>query len=350
VISPNSHGLLDESDYDNISQSESEAEEVDQDQHLVDKRTLNKIAEAERTELVKASDVQNCKRRSNRMKFATKQTGLDVNNFGIIAMQTSLTSTASTPSVLALETPPTSHRSLPVLRQSDVSIPTTRRNALRTPFAKYWIMAMDAEIASIKSHNTYVVVNKPAHPVNIVSSKWVFDTKCKDGIVVRFKARLVARGFSQQLGVDYDETYSPVLKYMTLRILLSIIAIKDYILELMDVQTAYLNAELKETVYMKQPEGYEEGGTSSVCLLRKALYGLKQAGREWNIHLDEFVRSLGFTRCINDTCLYIRQSRTNRILLLSVYVDDIPSAFAPEDTVEWGEIKAAFSNDLRFHS
>lgn len=329
-----------ESDMDPISASESEAEE-----NLVEKRTLAKIKAAERKEAEVAAHQQshNRQRSSKRAKVAVKQTGLNLDDFGRVAWQVS----ADRASVLHVSAPlaaaaSATSTSLPLLRQSDVPIPSTRRAAMRSPFAPYWQAAMDSEIGSIRSHGTYVVMQRPAEQINIVGCKWVFATKCKDGVVSRFKARLVARGFSQQWGVDYEETYSPVLKYMTLRVLLSIIAVRDYNLELMDVQTAYLNADLKETVYMQQPEGYEEGGPSAVCWLRKALYGLKQAGREWNLHLDSFVCSLGFTRCVADTCLYIRRSRTHRPILLSVYVDDIPSAFAPEDAAEWQEIKDAF--------
>src|SRR5690606_6678652 len=111
-----------------------------------------------------------------------------------------------------------------------------------------------------------------------------------------------ARGFSQQLGVDYEETYAPVLKYKTLRLLLALIASLDLCFELMDVQTAYLNAPLKETVYMQQPDGFEQGGAGQVCLLKRAIYGLKQAGREWNETLNEFiVQELGFHRCVNES-------------------------------------------------
>ena len=202
--------------------------------------------------------------------------------------------------------------------------------------------SMNAELTSIRDHETFVKVNKPDAHINIVSCKWVFAVKVKDGIVIRFKARLVARGFSQQYGVDYEETYSPVLKYKTLRILLSIVCIRDLTLELMDVQTAYLNAPLKETVYMAQPEGFEEGGSNVVWLLKKALYGLKQSGREWHAHINDFVLTLGFTRLVSDTCVYVKRSRKGNIMILSLYVDDIPSAFDEDDRTEWEEMKAAF--------
>jgi hypothetical protein len=224
--------------------------------------------------------------------------------------------------------------------------------AMKSQFASFWRAAMVAEHASIMQHQTFKLVPLPHPAPNLVSCRWVFAVKEKDGLVVRFKARLVARGFTQQQGVDFEETYSPVMKYKTLRIILALVVRFGLRLEVMDVQTAYLHADLKETVYMQQPEGFEQHDTQHanggsvmrtlVCLLLKALYGLKQAGREWNLHLDEFVQSLGFTRCKSDTCLYVKTSRTGRPLILSVYVDDIPCAYAIEDEKEWGEIKAAF--------
>jgi hypothetical protein len=330
----------------------------------LDRRTKAKIEAAQLREEVAArpfrhhgsTHAQSRLRRSARDKRRAPRTGLNLDDFGAVALQTSLAAPGSSRagavvSVLPVcESPapdadsPTS--TLPLLLQTEVVIPSTRRAALRSPYARYWQEAMDREHESLQAHGTYELVPRPADARNIVSCKWVFDTKCKDGRVVRFKARLVARGYSQQFGIDYDETYSPVLKYKTLRIVLAIVAIRDYELELMDVQTAYLNADLRETVYMQQPEGYERGPGSAVgatvCLLRKALYGLKQAGREWNIHLDAFVRSLGFTRCVSDTCVYVRQSRTGRLMILSVYVDDIPSAFAPQDAQEWAGLKQLF--------
>lgn len=196
-------------------------------------------------------------------------------------------------------------------------------------------------MASIRSHGTFVLTPRPAG-VNVVSCKWVFAVKAKDGLVTRFKARLVARGFSQQQGIDYSETFAPVLKYKTLRLLLALCAAYDLELELMDVQTAYLNAPLQETVFMAQPDGYEQQGAHVVCRLLKAIYGLKQAGREWNIHLDAFVRSLGFTRLVTDPCVYVKRSRTGNLLIVSVYVDDIPSAFHAADRTEWEELKQRF--------
>jgi hypothetical protein len=177
----------------------------------------------------------------------------------------------------------------------------------------------------------------------------VFDVKAdKDGFVARFKARLVARGVSQQYGVDYTETYASVVRFKALRVLYSVCAIRGYTLrlELMDVNSAYLNAPLQERVYMAQPEGYAQQGGRGVplvWLLKKSLYGLRQSGRQWAEHLTAFLLFLGFTRCKSDPGVYVRESASGKPILIAVYVDDIPGAFDEEDRAEWEEIKRQFA-------
>jgi hypothetical protein len=319
---------------ENDSSSSDDDDEMTDASDAADKRTMNKIAAAERKELLrKRSSDEIGNRRSERTKKRAKRDGVDLDDFGRLALtvdsQPIPTESSSTTS------------KLPSIRVNEVEIPSTVRAAKRSPWWNYWETAIRAELSSIHDHHTWVLVDPP-EGVNLVSCKWVFAVKSKDGFVIRFKARLVARGFSQQYGVDYTETYSPVVKYRTLRILLALIAIQDLTLELMDVQTAYLNAPLKERVYMRQPEGFEQGGPNQVCLLQRALYGLKQSGREWNTHLNEFVLSLGFKRCVSDTCVYVKTSRTGRIMIISIYVDDIPSAYDERDRAEWLEIKQLF--------
>jgi hypothetical protein len=318
-----------ESDSDNNSDSDNSNAEEDEDEVRIDERTAKKIAIAQAKE--KNNNNNNSNRKSSRTRKPAKQTGLNLDDFGRAALQLTDDSSAS------------SHSHNSNIRSSDVEIPSTRKAALRSAYSREWQQAMDKEIQSIRDHGTYVLVQKPDPQVNIVSCKWVFAVKSnKHGFIDRFKARLVARGFTQQYGVDYTESYSPVLRYKTLRVLLTLVAHFDLNMELMDVQTAYLNASLKETVYMQQPEGYLEGNHNTVCLLLKALYGLKQSGREWHTHLNEFILSLGFTRCVSDTCVYVKRSRTGNMMILSVYVDDIPSGHLPIDELEWQEIKQAF--------
>jgi transposase InsO family protein len=327
-------------------QSESDDDSAQQQpaaMDVVEDRTLRRVEALERRDARQPAAHSSSSASSNpprypaRVRTHTRQTGLNPDDFGQFALSVSQCHAASAPSQVSTHIPPNS------IREGDVAIPSTRKAALRSAHSAQWQAAMEAEMASMREHQVYTLTTRPSG-VNVVSCKWVFAVKCKDGWVVRFKARLVARGFSQQPGVDFGETFAPVLKYKTLRLILALIATRDLEFELMDVQTAYLNALLKEVVYMAQPDGFTSGdGNHLVWRLLKAIYGLKQAGREWNQHLDTFIVTvLFFTRCVADPCLYTRKSRSGRLILLSVYVDDIPSAFATEDRAEWEEIKATF--------
>jgi len=348
--------------------------EINVDEQL-DLRTRKKLESAMIRERREQQGQSADTRHSSRVTKRVQQTGVNLEDFGQSAFKVTpilqtgyeMDVSSSDPSNQTImqdinsstaEHAPGTIPPVNTIRVSHVNIPGTRRAALRTPEQHYWIAAMDSEYKSIIGHDTYQLVSQPSHLENLVSCKWVFSVKDKDGFVVRFKARLVARGFTQRQGIDYEETYSPVLKYKTLRIILALVAAYGYHLELMDVQTAYLHAELKETVYMQQPEGYEQYTNTTnvhghvvygqqVCLLKKALYGLKQAGREWNLHLDNFVQSLGFRRCEGDTCVYVKMSESGRPIILSVYVDDIPSAYAPEDAAEWVRLKDVFFGQFK---
>src|SRR5579862_9432714 len=149
---------------------------------------------------------------------------------------------------------------------------------------------------------------QPPHSANIVTCKWVFKMKHDaNGNVIRFKARLVARGFSQVYGVDYMDTYAPVAKLTTYRIIFALAALEQWEVHGMDVITAFLLGKLDEEIFMMQPEGFERRGMKAkmVCRLLRSLYGLKQASRVWNIQLHEFLIKIGFKRSNADTCLYV---------------------------------------------
>ena len=188
-----------------------------------------------------------------------------------------------------------------------------------------------------------------------MGNKWVFKTKRDaEGKPTRFKARLVAQGFTQVEGIDYFDTWAPVLMYKVLRLILVLTAIWNYDLKQMDVETAFLNANMKEEVYMRQPEGYEvimNGSGNNrrpmVCRLNKTLYGTKQASKEWNVEVNSFltdkVNGLGYNRCVMDPCLYWKRSRTGRLMFLGLFVDDIISSMASEDQDEWLELKERFT-------
>lgn len=118
---------------------------------------------------------------------------------------------------------------------------------------------------------------------------------------------MVAKGYSQRKGIDYDEVFSPVVRHTSIRILLTLVASYDMELEQMDVKTAFLHGDLEEVIYMEQPEGFMQPGTEHlVCRLKKSLYGLEQSPRQWYESFDSYMILIGFTRCEYDCCVYVK--------------------------------------------
>jgi hypothetical protein len=203
-----------------------------------------------------------------------------------------------------------------------------------------WKEAIDKELASHASNGTWTFVKLPAGR-KAIGSKWVFKIKLKaDGTVERAKARLTAKGFAQREGVDYHETFAPVLHYKTLRVVLALVAAEDYELQQLDVETAFLNATVTEDLYMQVPEGVTDAPPGTVCKLVKALYGIKQAPHAWNGDIDNTLLELGYTRSEYDECLYIKMSRTGRRMLIPLFVDDAFPAFHHADLAEYEQDKA----------
>ena len=204
----------------------------------------------------------------------------------------------------------------------DLIEPTSYESVLQSPQKTEWLNAMSNEINSHKENGTWSLIAKPKD-CNIVDCKWVFKLKTnKDGQRNIFKARLVARGFTQVYGQDFVDTYSPVCRMSSFRLFLSIVATHDFELKQIDIATAYLNAPLNENIYMNQPDGFVDiNNKSKVCKLHKTIYGLKQSGREWfsllHIALTEMKN---FRPVANDACLYYSP---NRDVMLLIYVDDI---------------------------
>jgi hypothetical protein len=151
-----------------------------------------------------------------------------------------------------------------------------------------WEHAIQAELAQLRQKGTWKLIEKPADAIPI-SNKWVLTKKRdKEGNVVKYKARLVARSFTQRPGLDYGETFSPVVRFETIRALLAMVASKKLKVRQLDVKGAYLNGILTQPIYMEQPCGFDDG-SGLVCLLIKSIYGLKQAGRVWNIKFDHAI-------------------------------------------------------------
>lgn len=196
------------------------------------------------------------------------------------------------------------------------TIPTTIAEAQRLVDWPEWKMACDEEMSSLLEMNTWKLIDKPSD-VKPIYCKWVFRVKSNpDGSVDRYKARLVVCGYLQKQGIDYANTFAPVVSYTGIRVALSIAAAFDYEIVQFDVKTAFLNGELDRPIYMCQPPGYSDG-TNRVCLLQRALYGLKQAPAAWYSKMNGFLNSFGLVKSSFDQCVYF-----GRGIILLLYVDD----------------------------
>ena len=199
----------------------------------------------------------------------------------------------------------------------DVKIPMTKKAALSSEHAKYWEYAMADEILSIEENETWGPPVIPPEGTNIVGSKWVFSLKPdgKTTRIKRFKARFIAKGYSQKQDVDYTKTFAPVLQPALLRALLALSAAEDWEIEQVDIKTAFLYGELEEDVYIRIHDG-------TIRKLDKALYGLKQAGRQWNGRFHKSLVAYGFERIMGDGCCYIKICPSGQPMILQIHVDD----------------------------
>ena len=201
--------------------------------------------------------------------------------------------------------------------------PQSYEEAVNHPvYAKEWIMAIQEEYESLMKNGAWELVELPPGK-NPVTCKWVFKAKHDaNGNIVRFKARLVARGFSQAYRIDYFETYAPVAKLTTYRVIFALAALEQWEIHGMDVITAYLLGLLDEEIYMIQPEGFVKTGMKRnlVCRVLRSLYGLKQAARVWNQKIHTFLIKIGFVRSSADPCLYID---TKRNIYITIWVNDL---------------------------
>ncbi|KAH9101333.1 hypothetical protein LEN26_015722, partial [Aphanomyces euteiches] len=214
------------------------------------------------------------------------------------------------------------HRLLVALALQSTGLPSNIRQAHASPEKHEWIKPTDAEYNSLMQHNTWTLCELPPDHKPI-GCRWIFTKKyTADGTLSRYKARLVAQGFTQVAGVDYTEVFAPVIRTSSIRFLLALAAMSSMQICHMDVQTAFLNGNLQETLYMKQPPGYVQPGSEHlVCRLNKSIYGLKQSSREWNSPLDSYFKSQRFTQLKSDPCIYFRRTPQG-LVLVGVYVDD----------------------------
>jgi hypothetical protein len=223
--------------------------------------------------------------------------------------------------------------------------PKSYDEAMHDPDAKMWKEAMDREMASIQNAKTYSIQRPTVGQLRKrpVKNRWVFTKKYdKNGNVTKFKARLVAKGFTQTKGIDYEETFSPVAKFKSIRLLAALCA--KFGLEACqdDVPTAFLKGDLKEEIWMEQVQGYEVGDPEvDKCLLNRTLYGLKQSPREWNQVIHRYLCAEEFVQSKADPCIYVKK-KNEQTLFVGVYVDDIIS-------VGKGELLTNFRTALKKH-
>ncbi|CAI7841450.1 unnamed protein product, partial [Closterium sp. NIES-53] len=202
--------------------------------------------------------------------------------------------------------------------------------AITGPYSSQWQTAMDAEMASWKSTGTYIDAFLPSW-ANIVDGMWIFRVKRPPGSPPAFKARYVARGFSQQQGVDLFQTFSPTPKMTTLLVLLHIAAQRDYELRSLDFSTNFLQGGLHEEIWLRRPPGFTGSfRAGTLWSLRRPVYSLRQAHREWHDTLRTTLVALGFTPSTSDPSLFLRTDTSLSLFYVLVYVDNL--VFATADT------------------
>ncbi|GJY16296.1 retrovirus-related pol polyprotein from transposon TNT 1-94 [Tanacetum coccineum] len=208
-------------------------------------------------------------------------------------------------------------------------------NIIGNPGAGMLTRAMAKQLSAASAHECLFIdflfeeePKKTLVPVpygkTIIGSRWVFRNKRDEtGIIIKNKARLVAQGYNQQEGIDYDETFALVARLEAIRIFLAFSTYMNFIVNQMDVKSAFLNGKLKEEVYVKQPSGFESNEfPNHVCKLDKAFYGLKQAPRAWYETLSTFLTEHKFVKGKIDNTLFVYKTQTH-VILVQIYVDDI---------------------------
>jgi hypothetical protein len=201
----------------------------------------------------------------------------------------------------------------------DEEEPRTFREAMNSKLKERWKEAIESEFSSLKENKTWMVSELP-NGKKTIKTRWVFRIKLNErNEPERFKARLVVKGYNQEYGIDYNETFAPVIKQQALKLFLAIAVNEGLEVHHADISTAFLNGDLEEEVYIDVPEGFDEKLKSNQVLrLLKALYGLKQAPRAWSKKLVTTLKYMGLNQCKADNCIFF-----NKSLVIAVYVDDL---------------------------
>ena len=229
-----------------------------------------------------------------------------------------------------------------------MSVPTTHGEAMTSKDAKKWQKAMDDEMSALRENETFELTTLPTGR-QAVGGKWVYTVKSGPNDEKQYKARFVAKGYSQIRDIDYHETFSPTARMSSVRTLAQLSVQNDWVVHQMDVRAAYLNAEIDVEIYVEQPQGYEvktESNEKLVWRLKKSLYGLKQSGRNWNAKFNAHLIEQGFVQSEVDPCVYIKHCKsssdqTDEHAIILIWVDDV--IIATKSTPLLNNVKARLS-------
>ncbi len=215
---------------------------------------------------------------------------------------------------------------------------------MQSPERKQWLAAMDKEKQSLDENKVFNMVPLP-QGFKIVGGRWVYAYKLDVfGNIISYKARLVAQGFTQRAGIDYDETYAPVARTNSSRLFLAYVNAKKFVLAQADVKTADLNGEMMQEVYMLVPKGFDNP-KGHVFRIRKSLYGLKQSAHAWNQRINKDLQAMGFEPLGCEPCVYVRKDDGSVIIL---YVDDLGIGAATKEVVDeiFAELNRKFKCEM----
>ena len=235
---------------------------------------------------------------------------------------------------------------LSIAKETIQDEPKSYKEAITSHEGEKWLLVMKEEMESLHKNHTWDLVMPPKDK-KIVGCKWIYKKKGETSSIEgeKYKTRLVAKGYSQVEGVDYNDVFSPVVKHTSIRVLLVLVASHDLELEQMDVKTAFLHGDLDEELYLQKPKGFEvKGKEDHVCLLKKYLYGLKQSPRQWYKKFDAFMTRAGFTKSKYDHCVYLMRLSNNSFVYLLLYVDDI--LFAAKEISKVNKLKEKLSKEF----
>ena len=305
------------------------------------KQTPNPLIEDDDDDFVSLNDKQNISQKQN--------TDINSHNVSETEQNTNIKRTRNKPKYLddfylGNEVDEHLNVTLHYVYGVNLDLPTTYNEAINSKNVEEWKTAMDNEIRALEDNDTFELTSAPPDR-KVVGGRWVYVIKSGLNDIKEFKARYVAKGYSQIPEIDYSETFSPTAKITSIRLLIQLAVQMNLKVHQMDVKSAYLNAPIDKEIFVEQPQGYEIKGKNNETLvwkLKKSLYGLKQSGRNWsdtlNLHLSE--SELGFKQSINDPCIYYKKSTfDNSPIYLLTFVDDMLIFAKSESELEQIKIK-----------